>query len=52
MENAIKIVDTIEEIKVRRAKIGDIIDFRDGMFGVVKIVRDNSVIVDLTMMGD
>lgn len=32
------------------AKLGDIIEFRDGLQGVVEKVNENSVIVDLTYM--
>ncbi|APH05539.1 YkvS family protein [Bacillus weihaiensis] len=32
------------------AKVGSIIEFRDGLTGVVEKVNENSVIVDLTYM--
>lgn len=32
------------------AKVGSIIEFRDGLSGVVEKVNENSVIVDLTYM--
>lgn len=32
------------------AEIGDIIEFRDGLQGIVEKVNENSVIVDLTYM--
>lgn len=35
---------------MRRAKVGNIIEFRDGLQGIVEKVNENSVIVDLTYM--
>lgn len=35
---------------MRRAKVGNIIEFRDGLQGIVEKVNENSVIVDLTFM--
>lgn len=32
------------------AKVGNIIEFKDGLTGVVEKVNENSVIVDLTIM--
>lgn len=32
------------------AKVGDLIEFRDGLRGIVEKINDNSVIVDLTYM--
>ncbi|MBD1380399.1 YkvS family protein [Metabacillus arenae] len=32
------------------AKVGNIIEFRDGLKGIVEKVNENSVIVDLTFM--
>lgn len=32
------------------AKVGDLIEFRDGLQGIVEKINDNSVIVDLTYM--
>lgn len=32
------------------AKVGDIIEFKDGYQGIVEKINDNSVIVDLTYM--
>lgn len=32
------------------AEVGDIIEFKDGLRGLVEKVNDNSVIVDLTIM--
>ena len=34
------------------AEIGDIIEFKDGLQGIVEKVNENSVIVDLTYMED
>lgn len=34
------------------AEVGDIIEFKDGLQGVVEKVNDNSVIVDLTIMSN
>ena len=34
------------------AEVGDIIEFKDGLHGVVEKVNDNSVIVDLTIMAN
>lgn len=35
---------------MKKAEIGNIIEFRDGLKGVVEKVNENSVIVDLTIM--
>ncbi|MEH7380669.1 DUF2187 family protein [Bacillus sp. JJ1533] len=35
---------------MRIAEIGDIIEFREGLKGIVEKVNENSVIVDLTYM--
>ncbi|MFB6465702.1 YkvS family protein [Cytobacillus sp. Hz8] len=35
---------------MKKAGVGDIIEFRDGLKGVVEKVNENSVIVDLTYM--
>lgn len=32
------------------AEVGNIIEFKDGLKGIVEKVNENSVIVDLTMM--
>lgn len=32
------------------AEVGNIIEFKDGLFGMVEKVNENSVIVDLTIM--
>ena len=34
------------------AKVGNIIEFRNGLQGIVEKVNENSVIVDLTYMED
>lgn len=35
---------------LKKAEIGNIIEFRDGLQGIVEKVNENSVIVDLTYM--
>lgn len=35
---------------MKRAEIGNVIEFREGLQGVVEKVNENSVIVDLTYM--
>jgi uncharacterized protein YkvS len=35
---------------MKKAEVGNVIEFRDGLQGVVEKVNDNSVIVDLTYM--
>jgi uncharacterized protein YkvS len=35
---------------VKKAKVGDIIEFKNGLRGIVEKVNENSVIVDLTYM--
>lgn len=37
---------------LKRAEVGNIIEFRKGLQGVVEKVYENSVIVDLTYMGN
>ena len=37
-------------IKMKIAKIGNLIEFKDGLKGIVEKVNENSVIVDLTCM--
>jgi uncharacterized protein YkvS len=34
----------------KKAKVGDIIEFKNGLRGIVEKVNENSVIVDLTYM--
>ncbi|MBC1520388.1 YkvS family protein [Listeria aquatica] len=33
-----------------KAQVGDIIEFKDGLTGIVEKINENSVIVDLTYM--
>ena len=35
---------------MKRAEIGNVIEFREGLRGIVEKVNENSVIVDLTYM--
>jgi uncharacterized protein YkvS len=35
---------------VKKAEVGNIIEFKDGLQGIVEKVNENSVIVDLTFM--
>ncbi|MFF2446040.1 YkvS family protein [Neobacillus sp. NPDC058068] len=35
---------------MKKAEVGNIIEFRDGLQGIVEKVNENSVIVDLTLM--
>jgi uncharacterized protein YkvS len=35
---------------VKKAEVGNIIEFRGGLKGIVEKVNENSVIVDLTLM--
>ena len=37
---------------MKRAEVGNIIEFREGLQGVVEKVYENSVIVDLTYMSN
>lgn len=37
-------------INMAKAQVGDIIEFKDGLTGVVEKINENSVIVDLTLM--
>jgi uncharacterized protein YkvS len=37
---------------MKRAEIGNVIEFRDGLQGVVEKVNENSVIVDLSIMSN
>ncbi len=39
-----------ERAKLKRAEVGNVIEFRDGLQGIVEKVNENSVIVDLTYM--
>ena len=35
---------------MKRAQVGNVIEFRDGLMGIVEKVNENSVIVNLTYM--
>ncbi|WP_045515474.1 YkvS family protein [Neobacillus niacini] len=35
---------------MKKAEVGNVIEFRDGLKGIVEKVNENSVIVDLTLM--
>jgi uncharacterized protein YkvS len=37
-------------LAVKKAEVGNLIEFRDGLQGIVEKVNENSVIVDLTCM--
>ncbi|WNS76975.1 DUF2187 family protein [Bacillus sp. DTU_2020_1000418_1_SI_GHA_SEK_038] len=37
---------------MKKAEVGNIIEFRDGLQGIVEKVNENSVIVDLSYMGN
>ncbi|MFE7061229.1 YkvS family protein [Sutcliffiella sp. NPDC057660] len=37
---------------MKKAEVGNIIEFREGLQGVVEKVNENSVIVDLTYMNN
>lgn len=39
-----------ERDRLKIAKIGNVIEFRNGLTGVVEKVNENSVIVDVTIM--
>jgi uncharacterized protein YkvS len=39
-----------ERATLKRAEVGNVIEFRDGLQGIVEKVNENSVIVDLTFM--
>lgn len=39
-----------ERDRLKVAKIGNVIEFRNGLTGVVEKVNENSVIVDVTIM--
>lgn len=41
---------TRERGNLKRAKVGNVIEFREGLQGIVEKVNENSVIVDLTYM--
>ncbi|MEH7121840.1 DUF2187 family protein [Bacillus sp. JJ1532] len=37
---------------MKKAEVGNVIEFRDGLQGIVEKVNENSVIVDLSYMGN
>ncbi|AGX03622.1 MULTISPECIES: YkvS family protein [Bacillaceae] len=37
---------------MKKAEVGNVIEFREGLKGIVEKVNENSVIVDLTYMDD
>lgn len=37
-------------VSLKKAQVGNVIEFRDGLKGIVEKVNENSVIVDLTYM--
>jgi uncharacterized protein YkvS len=37
-------------VAMKKAEVGNIIEFRDGLRGIVEKVNENSVIVDVTYM--
>ncbi|KAB2337315.1 DUF2187 domain-containing protein [Cytobacillus depressus] len=37
---------------MKKAEVGNIVEFRDGLQGIVEKVNENSVIVDLSYMGN
>lgn len=37
---------------LKRAEVGNVIEFREGLQGIVEKVNENSVIVDLSYMGN
>ncbi|WP_243298766.1 YkvS family protein [Bacillus litorisediminis] len=37
---------------MKKAEVGNLIEFRNGLRGIVEKVNENSVIVDLTYMGN
>ncbi|WP_173400576.1 YkvS family protein [Listeria floridensis] len=37
-------------INMAKAQVGDIVEFKDGLTGIVEKINENSVIVDLTFM--
>jgi uncharacterized protein YkvS len=41
---------TRERGYLKRAQVGNVIEFREGLQGIVEKVNENSVIVDLTYM--
>jgi uncharacterized protein YkvS len=41
---------TKERFFLKKAEVGNLIEFKDGLKGIVEKVNENSVIVDLTFM--
>lgn len=37
---------------MKKAEVGNVVEFRDGLQGIVEKVNENSVIVDLSYMGN
>jgi len=46
----IKLPFELGEMALKKADVGNLIEFRDGLQGIVEKVNENSVIVDLTYM--
>lgn len=46
----LKIKSIGERVYMKKAEVGNIIEFREGLKGVVEKVNENSVIVDLSYM--
>jgi uncharacterized protein YkvS len=43
---------TKERVYLKKADVGNVIEFKEGLQGVVEKVNENSVIVDLTYMNN
>jgi uncharacterized protein YkvS len=43
---------TKERVYLKKAEVGNVIEFKQGLQGVVEKVNENSVIVDLTYMNN
>jgi uncharacterized protein YkvS len=43
---------TKERVYLKKAEVGNVIEFKEGLQGVVEKVNENSVIVDLTYMNN
>ncbi len=41
---------TKERVHLKKAEVGNVIEFKEGLQGIVEKVNENSVIVDLTYM--
>jgi len=46
----IKVIIDKERSPMKKASVGNIIEFKNGLRGIVEKVNENSVIVDLTYM--